>query len=64
MHNYTEDARRRAILVKVPFPAPRGQAKKLNRGGSPLARITALGVVILLTCAVAYLGLVAYREIQ
>jgi S1-C subfamily serine protease len=42
----------------------RGQAKGLNRGISPLAKITALGAIVLLVSAAAYLGLAAYREVQ
>jgi S1-C subfamily serine protease len=64
MRNYTEDTGRRAILVEVPFPDSRGRAKKLNRWGSPLAKITALGAITLLIGAVAYLGLAAYREVE
>ena len=40
------------------------QAKVLNRGFSPLAKITALGAIVLLICAAAYLGSAAYREVQ
>jgi hypothetical protein len=36
----------------------------LNRGVSPLAKITALGVIVLLISATAYLGSAAYREVQ
>jgi hypothetical protein len=61
MRNYTEDARRGAILFEAPLVASRGQAKELNRGGSPLAKITALGAIILLISAAAYLGSAAYR---
>jgi hypothetical protein len=42
----------------------RGQAKGLNRGISPLAKITALGAIVLLVSAAAYLELAAYREVQ
>jgi S1-C subfamily serine protease len=42
----------------------RGQAKGLNRGGSPLAKITVLGAIVLLISAAAYLGLAAYREVK
>ena len=42
----------------------RGQAKYLNRGISPSAKITALGVIVLLISVAAYLGLAAYREVQ
>jgi S1-C subfamily serine protease len=42
----------------------RDQAKVLNRGFSPLAKITALGAIVLLISAAAYLGLAAYREVQ
>jgi len=42
----------------------RGQAKVLNRGFSPLAKITALGAIVLLISAAAYLGSAAYREVQ
>jgi S1-C subfamily serine protease len=64
IHNYAEDTGRGAILVEAPPAASRGQEKELNRGGSPLAKITALGAIILLVVAVAYLGLAAYRELQ
>jgi hypothetical protein len=43
---------------------PRGRAKWLNRGFSPLAKIMALGAIILLISAAAYLGLAAYGEAQ
>jgi hypothetical protein len=42
----------------------RGHAKGLNRGGSPLAKITVLGAIALLISAAAYLGSAAYREVQ
>jgi S1-C subfamily serine protease len=42
----------------------RDQAKVLNRGFSPLAKITALGAIILVISAAAYLGSAAYREVQ
>jgi hypothetical protein len=42
----------------------RGQAKVLNRGFSQLAKITALGAIVLLISAAAYLGSAAYREVQ
>jgi S1-C subfamily serine protease len=42
----------------------RGQAKVLNRGFSPLAKMTALGAIVLLISAAAYLGSAAYREVQ
>jgi S1-C subfamily serine protease len=42
----------------------RGQAKGLNRGVSPLAKITVLGAIILLISAAAYLGSAAYREVE
>jgi S1-C subfamily serine protease len=64
MRNYTEDTGRRAILVEVPFPDSRGWAKKLNRRGSPLAKITAVGVITLLIVTVAYLGLAAHRKVE
>jgi len=56
IHNYAEDTGRGVILVEAPPAAPRGQAKELNRGGSQLAKITAIGAIILLISAVAYLG--------
>jgi S1-C subfamily serine protease len=64
MRNYTEGVRRGAILVEAPIAASRSQAKGLNRGGSPLAKIAAVGAIVLLISAVAYLGSAAYREIQ
>src|SRR6266508_2143651 len=48
IHNYAEDTGRGVILVEAPPAAPRGQAKELNRGGSQLAKITAIGAIILL----------------
>jgi S1-C subfamily serine protease len=42
----------------------RGQAKVLNGGFSHLAKITALGAIVLLISATAYLGSAAYREVQ
>jgi len=42
----------------------RGQAKELNRGVSPLAKMMALCVIVLLISAAAYLGSAAYREVQ
>jgi hypothetical protein len=51
-------------LVKAPITVSRDQTKVLNRGFSPLAKITALGVIVLLICAAAYLGSAAYREVQ
>jgi S1-C subfamily serine protease len=66
--------------ISVPNPAPcapgkaarhygaivysRGQARRLNRGVGPLAKITALGAIVLLISAAAYLGLAAYREVE
>jgi S1-C subfamily serine protease len=64
MHNFTKDVRRSAILVEAPIPDSRGRAKELNRGGNPLAKLTALGAITLLIVAVAYLGLAAYREVE
>ena len=64
MRNYTEGVRRGAILVEVPIPDSRGQAKELNRGGSPLAKITTLGAIIMLIGAAVYLGSAAYREVE
>jgi S1-C subfamily serine protease len=64
MRNYTEDARRGAILVEAPIAASHGQAKGLNRGGGPLAKIAAVGAIVLLISAAAYLGSAAYREVQ
>jgi S1-C subfamily serine protease len=52
-------ARRYGVIVYS-----RGRAKGLNIGGSPLAKITALGVIVLLISAAAYLGSAAYREVQ
>ena len=64
LRNYTEDARRGAILVEAPITASRSQAKGLNRGGGPLAKIAAVGAIVLLISAAAYLGSAAYREVQ
>jgi S1-C subfamily serine protease len=64
MHNYTEDARRGTILIDAPIAPSRGRAKATNRWASPPAKITALGAIILLISAAAYLGLAAYREVQ
>lgn len=64
MRNYTEGVRRGAILVEVPIPDSRGQAKELNRWGSPLAIITTLGAIIMLISAAVYLGSAAYREVE
>jgi S1-C subfamily serine protease len=64
MRNYTEDARRGAILVEASLADSRGRAKELNRVGNPLAKITALGAITLLIVTVAYLGLAAFREVE
>jgi S1-C subfamily serine protease len=64
LRNYTEDARPGAILVKAPITVSRSQAKGLNRGGGPLAKIVAVGAIVLLISAAAYLGSAAYREVQ
>jgi len=42
----------------------RGQTKGSNRGASTLAKITAIGVIVMLISAAAYLGSAAYREVQ
>lgn len=64
MRNFTKDVRRGAILVEAPIPDSRGRAKELNRGGNPLANITALVAITLLIVALAYLGFAAYREVE
>ncbi len=64
IHNYAEDTRRGAILVEAPLAASRGQAKEFNRGGSPLTKIKAIGAIVLLISATAYLGSAAYREVE
>src|SRR6266540_2269680 len=64
MRNFTEDVRRGAILVEAPIPDSRSRAKGLNRGGSPLAKIAAVGAIVLLISAAAYLGSAAYREVE
>lgn len=55
MRNFTKDVRRGAILVEAPIPDSRGRAKELNRGGNPLAKITALGVITMLIVAVVFI---------
>jgi len=52
-------ARHYAVIVHS-----RGQTKGSNRGASTLAKITTLGVIVLLISAAAYLGSAAYREVQ
>ena len=42
----------------------RSGSKGLNRWVSPLAKIKALGAIVLLISAAAYLGSAAYREVQ
>jgi serine protease Do len=64
LRNYTEAARRGAILVEAPITASRSQLKGVNRGGGPLAKISAVGAIVLLISAAAYLGSAAYREVQ
>jgi len=64
LRNYTEDPSLGAILVQAPITASRGQGKGVNRGGSPLAKIGAVGAIVLLISAAAYLGSAAYREVQ
>jgi hypothetical protein len=46
------------------IPYSRGQAKALNRGGRPQAKITALGAIILLISAAANLGSAVYHKIH
>jgi hypothetical protein len=64
LRNYTEVARQGATLVEAPITASRSQVTGLNRGGGPLAKIAAVGAIVLLISAIAYLGSAAYREIQ
>jgi S1-C subfamily serine protease len=64
LRNCTEGVRRGAILVEAPITASRSQVTGVNRGGGPLAKIAAVGAIVLLISAAVYLGSAAYREIQ
>jgi hypothetical protein len=64
LRNYTETARRGAILVEAPITASHSLGKWGNRGGGPLAKIAAVGAIVLFISAAVYLGSAAYREVQ